>query len=601
MRRGVHGPRRLAERDRAFTRAAGGGERLDPRRPGGWASSTGFAAPTTRRSRSTPAPSSPARSPPRRGCCTPGSRPRTITAATSRESAEAAAEGARAGGAARRGRAGARGRQHRDGHERRARPRLQPGGPRVRSRAGLRRAAGDALQEVRIRNARGALEIDRGDVERGVHRRSTRPSASPRPSASRRSTPGRSSTAAARTRASAGSRRRSPTSRPPARSTTGSARRRSPTRWSARATSTCCAATRCSPGSRSTPRSAPPAAPADAEALAPALRRARPGGRRSTSRTGPASCRPRAWRSGGTWRRSPSCSGPRGSTSTLGEREAARRLAREADQRRRRPPGPAGVRGRPRDPGPDDRQPGRGRAPVRACRRGLDRGQHPVRLRPQPADPRLDPRRGPGPRPRPRTPPRRSARSGPAARRARRPSSSRSLDRAARPALEIGALGRFRVLRDGEPIPPTAWQSKKARDLLKILVSRRGRPTTRETLFELLWPDEDPEPLANRLSVALATVRLGARPREALRGGLVHRRRQAGGVARPGPRRAGHRGVPRDRRPRGSGWPGAATTPRSARRSRRPRAATAATSSRRTRTRTGRSACARRRRRRTSR
>jgi ATP/maltotriose-dependent transcriptional regulator MalT/DNA-binding SARP family transcriptional activator len=82
-----------------------------------------------------------------------------------------------------------------------------------------------------------------------------------------------------------------------------------------------------------------------------------------------------------------------------------------------------------------------------------------------------------------------------------------SLDRAARPALEIGALGRFRVLRDGEPIPPTAWQSKKARDLLKILVSRRGRPTTRETLFELLWPDEDPEPLANRLSVALATVR----------------------------------------------------------------------------------------------
>ena len=81
------------------------------------------------------------------------------------------------------------------------------------------------------------------------------------------------------------------------------------------------------------------------------------------------------------------------------------------------------------------------------------------------------------------------------------------LDRASRPALEVGSLGRFRVVRDGEPIAATAWQSKKARDLLKILVSRRGRPTTRETLFELLWPDEDPEPLANRLSVALATVR----------------------------------------------------------------------------------------------
>jgi DNA-binding SARP family transcriptional activator len=73
--------------------------------------------------------------------------------------------------------------------------------------------------------------------------------------------------------------------------------------------------------------------------------------------------------------------------------------------------------------------------------------------------------------------------------------------------VEIGSLGRFRVLRDGDAVPSTAWQSKKARDLLKILVTRRGRPVPRETLFELLWPDDDPEPLANRLSVALATVR----------------------------------------------------------------------------------------------
>ena len=48
---------------------------------------------------------------------------------------------------------------------------------------------------------------------------------------------------------------------------------------------------------------------------------------------------------------------------------------------------------------------------------------------------------------------------------------------------------------------------EKARDLLKILVARRGRATTRDTFFELLWPDDDPEPLGNRLSVALATVR----------------------------------------------------------------------------------------------
>jgi ATP/maltotriose-dependent transcriptional regulator MalT len=82
-----------------------------------------------------------------------------------------------------------------------------------------------------------------------------------------------------------------------------------------------------------------------------------------------------------------------------------------------------------------------------------------------------------------------------------------AISAAGRPTLRIQSLGRFRLVRDGEAVPTTAWQSKKARDLLKILVARRGRPTTRDTFFERLWPDDDPEPLGNRLSVALATVR----------------------------------------------------------------------------------------------
>jgi DNA-binding SARP family transcriptional activator len=76
-----------------------------------------------------------------------------------------------------------------------------------------------------------------------------------------------------------------------------------------------------------------------------------------------------------------------------------------------------------------------------------------------------------------------------------------------RPAIEIRSLGPFQVLREGSVIPVLEWQSKKARDLLKVLVSRRGRAMTREGLCELLWPDEDPAPLLNRLSVALATIR----------------------------------------------------------------------------------------------
>ncbi|MEU4446999.1 BTAD domain-containing putative transcriptional regulator [Actinosynnema sp. NPDC050801] len=76
------------------------------------------------------------------------------------------------------------------------------------------------------------------------------------------------------------------------------------------------------------------------------------------------------------------------------------------------------------------------------------------------------------------------------------------------PGVSIRTLGGFRVLRRGETVPATAWQSKKARDLVKILVARRGRPTTREALMALLWPDEPPERVANRFSVALSTARL---------------------------------------------------------------------------------------------
>src|SRR6266508_536118 len=75
------------------------------------------------------------------------------------------------------------------------------------------------------------------------------------------------------------------------------------------------------------------------------------------------------------------------------------------------------------------------------------------------------------------------------------------------PSLGINRLGAFRVLRAGQPVPVAAWQSKKARTLLKILVARRGRATTRDYLMEVLWPEEPVEVVIRRLSVALATAR----------------------------------------------------------------------------------------------
>ena len=81
------------------------------------------------------------------------------------------------------------------------------------------------------------------------------------------------------------------------------------------------------------------------------------------------------------------------------------------------------------------------------------------------------------------------------------------LPREAGQPLVVQSLGRFRVFRGGEPVPLAAWQSRKARDLLKILVARRGRPTAREYVMEMLWPEQSPARLGNRLSVLLSTVR----------------------------------------------------------------------------------------------
>jgi DNA-binding SARP family transcriptional activator len=73
--------------------------------------------------------------------------------------------------------------------------------------------------------------------------------------------------------------------------------------------------------------------------------------------------------------------------------------------------------------------------------------------------------------------------------------------------VRIECLGGFRVLRNGKAIQLGEWPSKKARDLLKILVARRCRPVARVQLLDLLWPDQGESVASPRLSVALSTVR----------------------------------------------------------------------------------------------
>ncbi len=85
------------------------------------------------------------------------------------------------------------------------------------------------------------------------------------------------------------------------------------------------------------------------------------------------------------------------------------------------------------------------------------------------------------------------------------PTRSRSLGGA-----EVRVLGGFCVLVDGRPLPPRAWQSRKARDLLRILIARRGSPVSRDEMVDLLWgpiAPGDEQKVGHRLAVALSTLR----------------------------------------------------------------------------------------------
>lgn len=79
-----------------------------------------------------------------------------------------------------------------------------------------------------------------------------------------------------------------------------------------------------------------------------------------------------------------------------------------------------------------------------------------------------------------------------------------------RMTARVEVLGTFDVTATDGSTP--RWTSRKARELLKVLVARRGSPVPREVLMDVLWPGEEPSVLANRLSVALSTVRRSLDP-----------------------------------------------------------------------------------------
>lgn len=74
----------------------------------------------------------------------------------------------------------------------------------------------------------------------------------------------------------------------------------------------------------------------------------------------------------------------------------------------------------------------------------------------------------------------------------------------------ISVLGTFAVTgANGET---ASWTSRKARELLKLVVARQGRALLRDEAIDALWPGSHSADAANRLSVALSTVRRALDP-----------------------------------------------------------------------------------------
>jgi two-component SAPR family response regulator len=87
--------------------------------------------------------------------------------------------------------------------------------------------------------------------------------------------------------------------------------------------------------------------------------------------------------------------------------------------------------------------------------------------------------------------------------------------------LHVQTLGVFRVWRGNIENPSSEvrsheWQRRKARQLLQLLITYRGRMLEREEIFELLWANETPDAMARDFKVALNQVNRVLEPERAM-------------------------------------------------------------------------------------
>ncbi|HEV7664695.1 MAG TPA: AAA family ATPase, partial [Chloroflexota bacterium] len=83
------------------------------------------------------------------------------------------------------------------------------------------------------------------------------------------------------------------------------------------------------------------------------------------------------------------------------------------------------------------------------------------------------------------------------------------------PAVQVYALGGFRVLVRGRLVEDQAWRRKSARQLFKHLLTRPSRRMTRDEMIEQLWPESETEAAATNVRSTLHALRRVLEPADA--------------------------------------------------------------------------------------
>ena len=87
-----------------------------------------------------------------------------------------------------------------------------------------------------------------------------------------------------------------------------------------------------------------------------------------------------------------------------------------------------------------------------------------------------------------------------------------SSEKAGPPRLEIKLLGRFEVLRDGQPIPEEDWGRRKTKTLLKVLLTEPGRVFTQDELIDALFGGENVEKATENIYGRVSQLRRALEP-----------------------------------------------------------------------------------------